>query len=115
MSGGDDWEPPTDPAPSRPWGVREESISKSELVQIIAANTGKSSMAVDQIIDAFFTTMAEAISAGRNVSIPGWLAIERAYRPARTGRHPQTGAPIHIAAGYSVKVNAGSKLKAAPK
>ena len=34
---------------------------------------------------------------------------------ARTGRNPQTGAEIKIAAGKRVKVTAGSKLKAAAK
>ena len=39
----------------------------------------------------------------------------RPLRAARTGRNPQTGAEIQIPAGYSVKVSAGSKLKAAAK
>ncbi|MFT4211078.1 MAG: HU family DNA-binding protein, partial [Microbacterium sp.] len=34
---------------------------------------------------------------------------------ARTGRNPQTGEEIKIAAGKRVKVTAGSKLKAAVK
>lgn len=34
---------------------------------------------------------------------------------ARTGRNPQTGATIQIAASYGVKLTAGSKLKAAAK
>ena len=37
------------------------------------------------------------------------------HRAARTGRNPQTGAEIQIPAGHSVKVSAGSKLKAAAK
>ena len=53
--------------------------------------------------------------SGTKVSIPGWLAVERTHRAARSGRNPQTGATIEIPAGYSVKVSAGSKLKAAAK
>ncbi|MFW1396766.1 HU family DNA-binding protein, partial [Vibrio parahaemolyticus] len=44
---------------------------------------------------------------------PGWLSVERTERAARKGRNPQTGEEIQIKAGYSVKLSAGSKLKAA--
>ena len=50
---------------------------------------------------------------GEKVSIPGWLAVERTERKERTGRNPRTGEEITIPAGHSVKVTAGSKLKAA--
>ncbi|GAA2338346.1 hypothetical protein GCM10010431_72190 [Streptomyces kunmingensis] len=49
------------------------------------------------------------------VSIPGFLTFERTHRAARTARNPQTGEPLNIPAGYSVKVSAGSKLKEAAK
>ncbi|HEY4614325.1 MAG TPA: HU family DNA-binding protein, partial [Citricoccus sp.] len=42
-----------------------------------------------------------------------WLSVERTDRAARTGRNPQTGETIEIPAGHSVKISAGSKLKAA--
>ncbi|MER6443588.1 HU family DNA-binding protein, partial [Streptomyces sp. NPDC001185] len=47
--------------------------------------------------------------------IPGFLSFERTHRAARTARNPQTGEPLEIPAGYSVKVSAGSKLKEAAK
>ena len=53
------------------------------------------------------------IPKGEKITIPGWLAVERTDRAARTGRNPQTGETIQIAAGHSVKLTAGSKLKAA--
>jgi DNA-binding protein HU-beta len=49
------------------------------------------------------------------VTIPGWLGVERTATAARTGRNPQTGEEIAIAAGHRVKLTAGSKLKAAAK
>jgi DNA-binding protein HU-beta len=55
------------------------------------------------------------VGSDTKVSIPGWLAVERTSRAARTGRNPQTGASIEIPAGHSVKISAGSKLKAAAK
>ena len=52
---------------------------------------------------------------GEKVTIPGFLSFETVETAARTGRNPQTGAEIQIAAGKRVKVTAGSKLKAAAK
>jgi len=67
------------------------------------------------VLGGLFEALAESVGSGTKVSIPGWLAVERTHRAARTGRNPQTGATIDIPAGYSVKVSAGSKLKAAAK
>ncbi|CAM5572289.1 DNA-binding protein HU 1 [Streptomyces canarius] len=43
------------------------------------------------------------------------MTFERSHGAARTARNPQTGEPINIPAGFSVKVTAGSKLKEAAK
>jgi DNA-binding protein HU-beta len=95
--------------------MADKSLNKSELVAKIAASTGQSQTAVDAVLGGFFDTLAESVGSGTKVSIPGWLAVERTHRAARTGRNPQTGETIQIAAGNSVKVTAGSKLKAAAK
>jgi DNA-binding protein HU-beta len=92
-----------------------KSLNKTELVAKIAASTGQSQATVDAVLGGLFDTLAESVGSGTKVSIPGWLAVERTHRAARTGRNPQTGATIDIPAGYSVKVSAGSKLKAAAK
>ena len=92
-----------------------DTLNKTELVAKIAAGTGESQATVDRVLGGLFDALAESVAAGTKVSIPGWLAVERTHRAARTGRNPQTGATIEIAAGYSVKVSAGSKLKAAAK
>ena len=54
-------------------------------------------------------------ASGDKITIPGFLSIEQTFRSARTGRNPQTGETIQIAATNAAKVSAGSKLKAAAK
>ncbi|MCW4463932.1 HU family DNA-binding protein [Glutamicibacter sp. MNS18] len=88
-------------------------MNRSELVAAVAAKTDNSQVAVNGVLDAVFDVFVEQISQGEKVSIPGWLAVERTDRAARTGRNPQTGEAIQIPAGHSVKLTAGSKLKAA--
>ncbi|WP_077489514.1 HU family DNA-binding protein [Sinomonas mesophila] len=87
--------------------------NRSELVAEVAGKTSLSQTAVNGVLDALFEVFETSVASGEKVSIPGWLAVERTERAARTGRNPQTGAAIEIPAGFSVKLTAGSKLKAA--
>ena len=88
-------------------------MNRSELVAAVAEKSGNSQTAVNGVLDAVFDIFANSVANGEKITIPGWLAVERTDRAARTGRNPQTGETIQIAAGHSVKLTAGSKLKAA--
>lgn len=90
-------------------------MNRSELVAAVAAETGHTQAAVNGVVDAIFDVVTSELKKGTKVSIPGWLSFERTHRAARMGRNPQTGASIQIAASNSVKVSAGSKLKASVK
>lgn len=87
--------------------------NRSELVAEVAEKAGTTNTAVNGVLDALFQVFQESVSAGEKITIPGWLAVERTDRAARTGRNPQTGESIEIPAGHGVKLTAGSKLKAA--
>jgi DNA-binding protein HU-beta len=90
-------------------------LNRTDLVAAVAAESGQSQGAVNGVLDALFSTLAKSVAEGSEVSIPGWLKVEQTSRAARTGRNPQTGEPIEIAASKGVKISAGSKLKAAVK
>ncbi|TYD00342.1 HU family DNA-binding protein [Arthrobacter echini] len=89
--------------------------NRSELVAEVAEKADTSQAAVNGVLDALFEVFADSVSKDEKITIPGWLAVERTSRAARTGRNPQTGETIQIAAGHSVKLTAGSKLKASAK
>ena len=91
------------------------AITKTELVASIASATGESQATVSRVVDGLFSAVSEAVAKGEKVTIPGFLSFEQVETSARTGRNPQTGEEIKIAAGKRVKVTAGSKLKAAVK
>ena len=95
--------------------MADKSLNRTELVAAVAAESGQSQAAVNGVLDALFSTVATNVADGVKVTIPGWVAFEQTARAARTGRNPQTGETIQIAAGHSVKVSAGTKLKAAAK
>ena len=91
------------------------ALNKSEVVAAVAAQTNLSQANVNGVIDALFAVVSAEVAKGGKVTIPGFISFERTERAARTGRNPQTGATIQIPAGKSVKVSAGSKLKASVK
>jgi DNA-binding protein HU-beta len=95
--------------------MADKSLNKTELVVAVAAASGLTQAVVNEVLESLFATLADSVANDVKVTIPGWLAVERTSRAARTGRNPQTGEAIQIAAGHSVKISAGSKLKAAAK
>jgi DNA-binding protein HU-beta len=88
-------------------------MNKAELVSAIAKRADVSAATVDSVIDGLREELVEAITRGDKVALPGLLTVERSQRSARTGRNPQTGESIDIAASNTVKVTAGSVLKKA--
>ena len=90
-------------------------MTKSELVAAIAARAGTTQSAAGECVDALFEIVAAEVRRGGDVSVPGYIKFSRKDTKARVGRNPQTGATIQVPAGTAVKIQAGSKLKAAGK
>jgi DNA-binding protein HU-beta len=90
-------------------------MNKSELIDAIAESSGVSKSDVGAVLDGFADAAYKAVGSGDKITLPGFLSIEQTHRSARTGRNPQTGETIQIAATNAAKVSAGSKLKAAAK
>ena len=88
-------------------------MNKAELVSAIAKRADVPASTVDSVIDGLREELVEAITRGDKGALPGLLTVERTQRSARTGRNPQTGESIDIAAANTVKVTAGSTLKKA--
>ena len=90
-------------------------MNKRELVDAVAQGADLSKSGAESAVDAVVEAISSALANGDKVTLPGFGTFEVRERAARTGRNPQTGETIQIAAGNSVKVTAGSKLKAAAK
>ena len=90
-------------------------MNKTELVAELARRTELTQKDAGAALDSLLDIVAEGLAKGDQLTIPGYLTVDRVARKARTARNPQTGAPIEIAATNAVKLSAGSKLKAAAK
>ena len=88
-------------------------MNRAELVDAVAARSGVSSRDVDAALKGLFEVVAGTVAKGGDkITIPGFISFEQGSRSARTGRNPQTGEAIQVAASKTVKISAGSKLKA---
>jgi len=73
-------------------------MNKSEFIDAIAAKTEMSKAAAGRALEAVLETITEAVAKGDSVSVIGFGSFESRKRAARTGKNPQTGAAIKIAA-----------------
>ncbi|CAN5640967.1 HU family DNA-binding protein [soil metagenome] len=88
-------------------------MNRSELIEAISSRSGVGSDDVDATLKGLYEVVAGVVAKGdEKITLPGFLSFEQGHRAARTGRNPQTGETIQVAATNTVKVTAGSKLKA---
>ncbi|OYN95014.1 HU family DNA-binding protein [Enemella evansiae] len=73
-------------------------MTKKELLEAMAAQAEISQAAADKALGALVDAIAASVAKGDRVAIPGLGTFEKRERSARTGRNPQTGAEIKIAA-----------------
>jgi DNA-binding protein HU-beta len=91
-------------------------MNKTELVETIAQRNDMSKKDVQAVLDSFEEIAGDVVAkGGEALTIPGFLKFEQTHRKARTGRNPQTGATIQVAAANAAKVTAGARLKARAK
>ena len=86
-------------------------MNKADLVDAISAQSGLSKADAGKSLDAALDAVTKSLSNGEGVSLVGFGNFTVSRREARTGRNPQTGAEIQIAARNAVKFSAGKALK----
>jgi DNA-binding protein HU-beta len=86
-------------------------MNKTELVQAVADAAELTKASAQRALEAVLEAITQALAAGESVVIPGFGTFAVGERAARTGRNPQTGAALEIAASTVVKFKAGKALK----
>ncbi|KZX78838.1 DNA-binding protein HU [Oleiphilus sp. HI0009] len=86
-------------------------MNKSELIDAIADSADISKAAAGRAVDAFVDSITGALKGGDQVTLIGFGTFSVKDRAARTGRNPQTGAEIQIAAAKIPSFKAGKALK----
>ena len=90
-------------------------MNKAQLIDAMAAGAGLTKADAKKALDAFVTSTTDALKGGERVALIGFGSFSVTERSARTGRNPQTGKEIQIAAKKVVKFKAGAELSGAVK
>ena len=86
-------------------------MNKADLVAAMAEKAGVSKKDAEASLKAFTEVVAEELKNGEKIQLVGFGTFEVSERAARTGRNPQTGAEMTIAASKAPKFKAGKALK----
>ena len=87
-------------------------MNKSDLIDAIASKANASKAATAVLLNATMEAIAEALVKGESVQLIGFGSYSVSERAARTGRNPQTGKEMKIAAKKVVRFKPGAALSA---
>ena len=85
-------------------------MNKSDLINAIAESSDLSKADAGRALEATIDAITGSLKANDSVSLVGFGTFLVRERAARSGRNPQTGATIKIAAKNVVKFKAGAEL-----
>ncbi|MBI1283967.1 MAG: DNA-binding protein [Thiobacillus sp.] len=88
-------------------------MNKSELIDVAATEADISKAAAGRALDAILAAVVKAVTKGDSVTLVGFGTFKSSKRAARTGRNPQTGKEIKIAATTVPRFTAGAGFKSA--
>lgn len=86
-------------------------MNKTELIDAAAASTGMRKTDIQAALDAILETIADEVGRGNKVTLTGFGNFELRERAARSGRNPQTGEQIQVAASKAPTFKAGKSFK----
>ena len=86
-------------------------MNKAELIDAMAAEAGLTKADAKKALEAFVGATTSALKKGDRISLVGFGSFSISARSARTGRNPQTGKEIKLAANKVVKFKAGKELE----
>ena len=86
-------------------------MNKVALAEAVQEVLGGTKADAERAVETVFSTIADALSKGEEVSIAGFGIFSAKMRAARTARNPRTGEAIQVPAMKVPKFKAGKALK----
>ncbi len=88
-------------------------MNKGDLIDHMASAAEISKVQANNALNALLDGITGALRKGGRVTLVGFGTFATSNRKARTGRNPQTGQTIKIAARRVAKFSPGAELKGA--
>lgn len=85
-------------------------MNKGDLINKLAESASLTKAQAEDALNGVLNSIAEALKDGDSVTLIGFGTFSVSHREARSGRNPQTGETITIAAKNVVKFKPGKKL-----
>ncbi len=86
-------------------------MNKTELVEVVAKQTGLTKKASREAIDAVTSAIVDSLANGDKVTLVRFGSFRVMTRKSRRGRNPQTGEEIQIPAKSVPKFEPGKNLR----
>ena len=78
-------------------------MNKTDLVNVVASETGLTKKDVDAVVSATVNAITAALKGGDKVQLIGFGTFEVKATAEREGRNPKTGETIKIAAAKNIR------------
>jgi len=88
-------------------------MNKDQMIEKVAADVGITKSQATKAVKSMFDGIINSLQQGNKVTVSGFGTFDISDRKARTGRNPQTGEEIQIAASKAPKFKAGKAFKEA--
>ena len=86
-------------------------MSKTELVNFIAEETGLTKADAARALEAMMNGIVKGLKEDGKVTLTGFCTFTAKQKEAKMGRNPKTGEAVQIPARVAATIKAGSKLK----
>ncbi len=87
------------------------ALTKAELAELLFENVGLNKREAQDMIEAFFEEIRNALERGETVKMPGFGTFRLRDKSQRPGRNPRTNEKIAVKARRVVTFHASEKLK----
>lgn len=88
-----------------------KKMSKTELVNFIAEETGLTKADASRALEAMMNGIVKGLKEDGKVTLTGFCTFTAKQKEAKMGRNPKTGEAVQIPARVAATIKAGSKLK----
>ena len=86
-------------------------MSKTDLVNYIAEETGLTKADATRALEAVVSGITKGLKEEGKVTLTGFCTFTAKEKEAKVGRNPRTGETVNIPAKTAVVIKAGTKLK----
>jgi DNA-binding protein HU-beta len=88
-----------------------ENMTKTELVAVLAKETGLAQTQAKEVLETFLAKTVKALKKDSRFALAGLGVFTVVKRAKRKGRNPRTGEPVNIKAHKAVKFKPAKTLK----